>query len=419
MLPARFFGEFWNILTALAPWLFTGAAISALLKLLLPGDFISRQVGRPGLASIFKAVLFGVPLPLCSCGVVPTAMGLRRDGASAGATVGFLITTPETGADSLLVTAGFLGWPLALFRVGAAVIMGVTGGWLTDRLHTKPAAAPSTEGGACSLPAHNAWLSRFWQYAVEDLLRGIYRYLAVGVALAAVISVAIPHDFVAHIPILQGLGGMLVMLLIASPLYVCSTGSVAIAAALVQTGLPVGSALVFLMSGAATNVATVASILKAFGKKILALYLGVVILGSMGFGLLFDALFVSGAGGMFQAMSHHHAAPSFWSTWLSPGLAVLLLFLIINWGVADIIAALRGWFASRSKTSQILDFTVAGMTCDNCVNHVKRYLLGAAGVSGVEVNLASGLVRVHGIGLERAGLVQVIQSAGYTVREAV
>jgi hypothetical protein len=211
---------------------------------------------------------------------------------------------------------------------------------------------------------------------------------------------------------------MLVMLVIASPLYVCSTGSVAIAAALVQTGLPLGSALVFLMSGVATNIATVAAILQAFGKRILALYLAVVVVGSIGFGLLFDALFVPGGGSALMVMAHRHAAGAFWGTWLAPSLAVLLLALMVRWGVSDGILALRGWLASRSAASETLEFSVGGMTCDNCMNHVKRDLLGAAGVSRVDVNLASGQVRVQGTHLERAGLSQVIQAAGYTVRGA-
>jgi uncharacterized protein len=413
----RYLSELWNILVNLAPWLFLGAGIASALKLFLPADFISTHVGKPGLGSIVKAVLFGIPLPLCSCGVVPTALGLRRDGASPGATVGFLITTPETGADSLMVTAGFLGWPLALFRIGAAVIMGLTGGWLTDRWHAPATADPApAAGGACALPAPGSAFSRFWRYASEDLLRGIYRYLAVGLLIAAAISVAIPRDFVANVPILQGVGGMLVMLVIASPLYVCSTGSVAIAAALVQTGLPLGSALVFLMSGVATNIATVAAILQAFGKKILALYLSVVVAGSIGFGLLFDALFDSGAAGAHLAMAHQHATATFWGTWLAPALAVLLLVLMIRWGVSDGLLALRGWLASRSAQAETLEFSVGGMTCDNCVNHVKRDLLGASGVSRVEVNLASGRVLVSGTHLQRTGLSRVIEAAGYSVR---
>ncbi|NTV53538.1 MAG: hypothetical protein HGA76_11085 [Candidatus Firestonebacteria bacterium] len=410
--------ELWNILVNLAPWLLAGAAISALLKLLLPADFIHHHIGRAGLGSILKAVIFGLPLPLCSCGVVPTAMGLRRDGASPGATVGFLITTPETGADSLMVTAGFLGWPLALFRVGAAVIMGVTGGWLTDRLHTvSPVPTAAADGGACALPAQASWLSRFWNYALEDLLRTIYRYLTLGVLLAAAISTLIPRDFVANLPILQGLGGMLLMLVIASPLYVCSTGSVAIAAALVQTGLPWGSALVFLMSGVATNVATVAAILKAFGKKILALYLTVVIAGSIGAGLLFDVLFVSGGANATHFMAHHHETATFWNTWLAPGAAVFLLAFMLKWGIADARLALRGWWASRRTAPETLLFSVGGMTCNNCVNHVKRDLLATAGVRRVEVNLVDGSVVVHGTHLERAVLARVIQNAGYSVRE--
>jgi uncharacterized membrane protein YraQ (UPF0718 family)/copper chaperone CopZ len=410
----RYFLELRNILINLAPWLFMGAAIASVLKLALPTGFINRHVGQPGLGSIIKLIMFGIPLPLCSCGVVPTAMGLRKDGASQGATVGFLITTPETGADSILVTAGFLGWPLALYRVGAAVIMGIAGGWTADRMpELKSTSAQSPAEATCTLtPATPLW-QHFWNYALDELLRGIYRYLTIGLLIAAAISVLIPENFVSNIPALQGIGGMLVMLVIASPLYVCSTGSVAIAASLIHTGLPLGSALVFLMSGPATNIATMASILKAFGKRIFAVYLSTVILGSIGFGLLFDALFLKPNSTV--SMLHHHAHATFFTTWIEPLAAILLTGLILNWAITDAYQALRSWIKSRSATYETLQLNVNGMSCDNCASHIKRDLLAVPGVLKVEVILSQSRVTISGTNLDRSALAAAIQKAGYTV----
>ena len=130
------FESLWQITLELAPWLLLGMAIAGLLHGLLPPDFVGRHLrGRAGVA---KAVVLGVPLPLCSCGVIPTGLGLKKDGASNGASVGFLISTPQTGVDSILVSASFLGWPFALFKVAAAAITGLVGGWIADRAPSCP-----------------------------------------------------------------------------------------------------------------------------------------------------------------------------------------------------------------------------------------------------------------------------------------
>ena len=127
----------WNILLELAPWLLLGAVVAGALHVILPANWMQRHLtGRGG---VLKAVLVGIPLPLCSCGVIPVGLGLKRDGASNGAAVGFLISTPQTGVDSILVSASFLGWPFALFKVFAALVTGLIGGTLADAVSTEPA----------------------------------------------------------------------------------------------------------------------------------------------------------------------------------------------------------------------------------------------------------------------------------------
>ncbi|MBN1846749.1 MAG: permease, partial [Sedimentisphaerales bacterium] len=124
--------ETWQIVRELSPWLLFGMLLAGILHVLLPAGFIRRHLGGSRLASVLKAVAAGVPLPLCSCGVIPTAIGLRKDGASKGAVTGFLISTPQTGVDSILVSATFLGWPFALFKVVSALVSGCVGGWLVN-----------------------------------------------------------------------------------------------------------------------------------------------------------------------------------------------------------------------------------------------------------------------------------------------
>ncbi|MFC1759780.1 permease [Planctomycetota bacterium] len=120
----------WIVTSELAPWLLLGAILSGVLHLFLPQATIKKYLnGRSG---VLRAVIFGIPLPLCSCGVVPAGIGLKKDGASDGAAIGFLIATPQTGVDSIVASAGILGWPFALFKVVAALVTGVFGGYATD-----------------------------------------------------------------------------------------------------------------------------------------------------------------------------------------------------------------------------------------------------------------------------------------------
>ena len=231
-------------------------------------------------------MLLGVPLPLCSCAVIPTGLGLKKQGASDGATVGFLISTPQTGVDSVLVTSAMLGLPFALFKVACAAGTGLLGGWLADRASTPSLPIMTTT------PPERADRHR-WREArdhVLELLRSIWMWIVVGVVLSAFIGAWLPTGQLSALSDYGGLPGMLAALVLSLPLYVCATASVPIATSLVQAGLPAGAAIVFLMAGPATNVATLGAVYRTLGAKVLAIYLGTIIAGSMVGGLLFGWL---------------------------------------------------------------------------------------------------------------------------------
>ncbi len=314
-----FLDAFWQILLELAPWLLLGALVAGLLHVLLPRDFLKQQFsGRFG---VFKAVGLGVPLPLCSCAVIPVGLSLKQSGASSGATVAFLISTPQTGVDSILVSASFLGWPFALFKVASAAVMGIVGGWWTDREKQISLSIIDAENSSSTKPSNR--LATLLAHSFE-LLRSIWRWLLFGVIVSAAITTFVPTGA------LSGLGGgnhfvaMLVTLIIALPLYVCATASVPIAAALVASGLPVGAALVFLMAGPATNVATIGAVYRTLGRRALAIYLSTVILGSIVCGWLFGFLINAKA----ATLAHSHDSANWWSA-----------------GSAAVLLAMIGWFA--------------------------------------------------------------------------
>jgi len=417
----RFLSECWLILTELAPWLFLGSMIATVLKYALPSNFVSNHMGRPNLISVVKSVFLGVPMPLCSCGVIPAAIGLKKSGASNGAVVGFMISTPQTGADSLLIVASFLGWPMALFMMATTFATGLIGGILTHLF------APFTQGkedvtakpeeAACSL-ANGAPVSRwrqYYRYAAEELIGGIYRYLILGVVVSALITLAVPPNYIARFPMLQGLLGMVSVLAIAIPLYVCSNGSVPIAASLVQAGLPVGSALIFLLAGPATNVATVGSVYRVLGRRVMVIYLATIILGSIAFGYLFQSLW--GSFTLAHVTAHHAMASPFMQV-LSTISALLLLFLIARWSYLDLRIWMRERFGARKAKGPLQELTlqVDGMTCANCAAHIKRDLELVPGVMRVEVNLETGLTRMWGAELDRQRVAGAVCKAGYTVR---
>ncbi len=322
-----FFHAFWQVVLDLAPWLLLGSLVAGMLHVLLPKDFLKRQFSGP--FGVFKAVGLGVPLPLCSCAVIPVGLSLKQSGASNGATVAFLISTPQTGVDSILVSASFLGWPFAIFKVISAAVMGVLGGWWTDRPTYRqlgqtslPILAPDDSSVAkqpnrlVSLLAHSL-----------ELLRSIWRWLLFGVIVSAAITAFVPTGALAGLVGGNPFAAMFVTLVIALPLYVCATASVPIAAALVASGLPVGAALVFLMAGPATNVATIGAVYRTLGRRAAGIYLSTVIIGSIVCGWLF--------GFLVEAQAPHLAHTHDTANWWSVGSAVLLLAMISGFALQE------------------------------------------------------------------------------------
>ena len=334
---SRFIFEMWHVVLELSPWLLFGLLLAGVLHVLLPVGFVERHLGRRRFGSVFKAVAVGVPMPLCSCGVIPTAIGLKKDGASDGAAMGFLISTPQTGVDSILVSASFLGWPFALFKVASALVSGLVGGVLVNAFDGKeakgdsgvgPGGCPSCgQGAAASAKRQRRW-REVWHFGLVELLRDIYRWLIVGVIVAALISTFIPAGKLQGYSWAQGFVGMLVMLAISLPMYVCALASVPMAASLVVAGVSPGAALVLLMAGPTTNVATMGAIYRSFGRKVLGIYLGTVAVMSVGLGLTFDWVI----GDVPSGTGHVHPLPG----WLEVAAAVTLIGLLAYFVGTDV-----------------------------------------------------------------------------------
>lgn len=411
-----FLHNVWMITTELSPWLLFGAAVAGLLHILVPRSFVQNHLGRGGLSDVVRAVLFGIPMPLCSCGVIPAAIGLHRHGASKGASTGFLISTPQTGVDSIAVAGAFLGWPFAIFKVLAAFIMGIVGGAAVN--WTNPAVPENTieqaQGndeatenamlGAEHAPANNR-ITEFFEFTVDELLAGIWKWLLFGIVVSALISTFVGPNQLAEATWTQGLSGMFIMLLIALPLYVCATGSVPIAASLVAAGMPTGAALVFLMAGPATNVATLGAVFSTFGRRVTAIYITVVALGSILLGWLFDALFGDTLVTLFEEQHHTSLIGT-----ISAAIFILIMLRFTYRSLRNQLPPVGG-----DVQHAHLCLEVSGMSCQACANRVRNSLMKTDGVKNVEVNLNTGTVMVIGINLDKDTMTKAVTQAGYTV----
>jgi uncharacterized membrane protein YraQ (UPF0718 family) len=284
--------DFWATVSEMSPYLLFGFFVAGALSVLVSQAFVERHLGGRGFWPLLKASIFGVPLPLCSCGVIPVAMSLHKHGASKGSTIAFLLSTPQTGVDSIFVTLSLLGPIFAVFRPVAALITGIVGGTFVDIFektgNTEEHREKCTDE-CCNNPKKTGKIIRGLKYGFVTLPRDIGKAMFIGLIIAAFISALVPDGFFAeHLG--TGIFAMIVMMFLGIPVYVCATASVPVAAALIMKGLTPGAALVFLMTGPATNAASFVTIWKVLGRRTAIIYIltvaGCALLG----GILLDWL---------------------------------------------------------------------------------------------------------------------------------
>ena len=299
----------WAVFLDTAFWLLIGLLAAGFIKSYISEETMRRWVGGRGLGAVLRAALFGAPLPLCSCGVLPAAIGLHRSGASKEATISFLISTPETSIDSVAVTYALMGPVMAIYRPIAALMSAMVTGLMTAFVNDEPieskAEANEEDAGCChagpveekpsccgskgAVVEHKP--NRFFQslrYAGSELLDDISTWMAIGIVIAGIMLTFIPPGWLAQWG--QGLTAMLVMLVVGIPLYICAVASTPVAAGLLLSGVSPGAVLVFLLVGPATNVSSFALIRRELGMKITLVYLLGISVVSVSMGLLLEAL---------------------------------------------------------------------------------------------------------------------------------
>lgn len=311
----------WSVISQSAPWLLLGFFLAGVLHVLIPAEFIARHLQKRGFASVFKASMIGVPLPLCSCSVIPVATALRRKGASRGATAAFFVSTPEIGVDSFLLSYSLLGSFLAFARMIASFVSAMIVGLLINLFEGDDRPEPAIASAAPACCAHGKEkvprsmlekLLGIFHFGFIDLIDDLAPLLMFGFLAAGLITVLVPDNFFSG---LNANASMFLMLLVSFPLYICAASSTPLAAALLAKGLAPGAVVVFLLAGPASNITTMAAIARELGRKEIVIYIIGVSVVSLLFGAGINELalrgykvfdLTSGVG-----MVHEHA--SFWT----------------------------------------------------------------------------------------------------------
>ncbi|MBS7273431.1 MAG: SO_0444 family Cu/Zn efflux transporter [Fibrobacter sp.] len=314
----KFVWQFVTLFSEMAPFLLLGFLLAGILHVWVPNHLYVPKISKTNFKSVLWSALFGIPLPICSCGVIPTSIALRKEGASKGASVSFLISTPATGVDSILATYSLLGGPFAILRPVAAFMTAMLGGLFTNVVTKKePETGVAVVGEthephhehehcdcegdhcSCSQEGHDEHSKKSFvqkvretlEYGFVNMIGDVSKWLIIGLLLGALIAAFVPDDFFLFLheyPLLC----MVVVLVLAMPMYTCATGSIPLALALVEKGITPGAALVLLMAGPATSIASMLVVGKAFGKRTLAAYLTSIALGALFFGFVIDTFFM-------------------------------------------------------------------------------------------------------------------------------
>ncbi len=410
---ADFLTAFWQSLTMMAPYLLFGFLVAGVLAIFISPQSVERHLGGRGFLAVLKATLFGIPLPLCSCGVLPVTAALRRHKAGKGAATAFLLSTPQTGFDSIFVTFGMLGTLFAVVRPLGALVSGLLGGMAINLFDTEEnardsAAPPCTEDCCGTSERPGGWLLTVLRHGFVTLPRDIARPMLTGLIAAGLIAWLIPEGYLYDL-LGAGLRPKLIMMLIGIPSYVCATASVPVAAALIAKGVSPGAALVFLMTGPATHITALTTVWKILGRRSTLIYLGVIATVSILAGTLLDAIYIARATLPAPEMAHLIPAP------INAGAAIILLAILLKaaWPQRP-----RAGTRGAERTAAKLILRVRGMSCRHCADLIQGTLLQQPGVEAALVDWTSGRAEVSGKDLDPDLLRSRIKELGYDAEPA-
>lgn len=406
----------------MAPYLMIGLFFVGLLNIFFSKDLIAKHIGNSNFASIFKAALFGIPLPLCSCGVVPSSVYMAKNGASKSAVVSFLIATPQTGIDSMIATYGMMGWIFAIFRPIAALIMGIVGGtaiklFKTDEPNKSIASFKQYEVSEDNCSDDNPTgkkenkFNKMFRYSFVEFLDDISMQFVIGLFISGIIAYLIPDQYLKNTSINSGLAGMFIMILVGVPMYVCATASIPIAVTLMLKGFSPGVAFVFLAVGPATNAASFTIIMNVLGKKTAVLYVAMISITAIIFGLLLDKLFIvlnTNPVSMIKQMNEHDMLFNNGVKWIIGGVFFILIIMSFY------RKFLKDKFKIKEEKMDSKTIKIDGMSCNHCVMNVKKAISSVKGVEDVDVSLQDNAAYIKGE-FDLSIVEKSIEDVGYNV----
>ena len=392
--------QIWDFTLIVSPWLILGFLFSGLIHAFIGEKFIRQHLGGGGFSPVLKATLFGIPLPICSCGVIPLSAGLRNDGASKAATMSFLVSTPTTGIDSIFVTYAFLGTAFAIVRPLSALVGGLLVGALIILLVKERIDKRDFQPAPEHAHSLKDRLKDGFNYGFGVLPEDIGKTVLWGILIGGALSALLPRDL-SEVYLSNPVIAYPLMLAISIPLYVCAIGSVPVAAAMMSKGLIPGAALAFLIAGTATNAVTIAFVAKKFGKKVILIYLVSIVFLALISGILLDSFL----GGVVA------------KDMLFKGRELPYLLKLVS-TILFVGLILKSFWKSKGEKMPEAKYTfyVPDMDCKHCQTAVEQALKGTPGVRRVEVLLDERLVKVDGE-VEEATIRKQLEEAGYTVKE--
>ena len=404
--------SFLHILNEMSPYVLLGFLIAGILHVFVNEVLLTRHLSGNGWKAVVKAAAIGIPLPLCSCGVLPTAVSLRRQGASKAATTSFLIATPQTGLDSIAATYSLLGLPFALIRPIAALTGALFGGVAVGKLAPDKNMNPNHSGSPIENENRESLFKKLKnsiRYGFFDMVDTMGKWLVIGLVIATLITIFVPDSFFVGLR-QYPLVAMIAVVLIAVPMYICATGSIPIAMSLMLKGLSPGVAFVMLMAGLAANFASILILDKTQGRKATVIYVASVIITAIAFGLLIDFLLPSSWFTINAATDNHnaHMHMGWFETICSITLVSLLLFSFVK------KFASKSKFKNISQTDMTKTFKIEGMNCSHCKASVEKAISGVEGVDSVEVDLSSGLATISGE-IEDDKITEAVRLAGFDI----
>ncbi|MBO4664219.1 MAG: permease [Bacteroidaceae bacterium] len=415
--------EIFDLINEMSPFLLLGFLLAGLMHAFVPNTLYTRYLSGNKFSSVVYSALFGVPLPLCSCGVIPTSMSLRREGASKGATVSFLVSTPQTGVDSIIATYSLMGLPFAIIRPLVAFCTAIFAGQMVNVLDKEDDVVATASKAKKNDMENLSFMDKIKEalkYGFVEMMEDIGKWLVIGLVIAGLITVLVPDSFFEAFKDNSFLS-ILFVLLFSIPMYLCATGSIPIAVALMLKGLTPGAALVLLMAGPASNMASILVINKVLGKKTLLIYLSTIICGAILFALGIDYLlprewFVPSVG-------MHGDCCDEGSSWFSIGCTILMALLLIN----ALIHKLRGHShchchchedncecCGDDHCDDAVVFHIKGMNCNHCRTNAEKAILSVEGVESASVILETGEAKFTGHA-DKEAIKSAVEALGFEV----